>query len=82
MKTSIFAFTLMLSFNTFASQNENVHSIKKEEVIAALAESQAQQTTLTDIAFVKPTFTLDEHIAIAATKVKTTKRNTQEMKGE
>ncbi|MFW8589902.1 hypothetical protein ACOI22_03775 [Glaciecola sp. 2405UD65-10] len=62
MKTSLLLLSLSVSINSFAFEGElNAKStINKEEVIAALQETQKQQITLKDISFANTSFTLSD----------------------
>ena len=62
MKTSLLLLSLSFSINSFAFEGElNTKSaINKEEIIAALQETQKQQITLKGISFANTSFTLSD----------------------
>jgi len=82
MKTTILALSLMISYNSFANQslNESKIVIKKEDVIAAINETQ--NTALEGIAFVKPSFNLNTHEIATNYKVKARKASVKVLADE
>lgn len=86
MKTSLLILSLSFSINSFAFEGDlsAKSAINKEEIIAALQETQKQQITLKDISFANTSFTLSDSdiegkvIAKASSFKNSTKLNSSE----